>query len=92
MIRHGSNFKAKVALDALREAETLAELSKKYKIHTRQIQSWKADALKNFENLFIGKKQLSTTNDDKLSDLERKIGQLVIENDFLKKNLMKFPK
>ena len=53
MIRHGSNFKAKVALDASREAETLAELSKKYKIHTRQIQSWKADALKNFENLFI---------------------------------------
>ncbi len=88
MNRHSSSFKAKVALDAIREIETIAEIGKKYNIHPRQVQIWKADALKNFENLFIGKKK-NNIKDDNTFELERKIGQLVIENDFLKKNSLK---
>ncbi len=91
MNKHSANFKAKVALEAIKEMETIAEIGKKYNLHPRQVQAWKSDALKNFENLFAGKKAIDTTKDDKLSELERKIGQLVVENDFLKKSFMKLP-
>lgn len=91
MSKHSSNFKARVALDAIREVETLAELGKRHNIHPRQIQVWKAEALKQFESLFVGKKILDTKNDDKIDQLERKVGQLVIENDFLKKSLSRLP-
>lgn len=89
MNKHSSNFKAKVALDAIKEIETIAEIGKKYNLHPRQVQAWKSDALKNFENLFIDKRKIDNTKDDKSSELERKIGQLVIENDFLKKSFLK---
>jgi transposase len=91
MNKHNSNFKAKVALEAIREIETIAEIGRKYNIHPRQVQTWKADALKNFENLFIDKRKPDRVNDNKLSELERKIGQLVLENDFLKKSSLKLP-
>ena len=86
--KHSGAFKAKVAIEALQERETLGELSKKYGIHPNQITRWKKEFLERAPQLF--EKTQPTEKDDK--DLEKmfaKIGQLEMERDYLKKNLKK---
>jgi transposase len=86
--KHSGAFKAKVAIEALQERETLAELSKKYGIHPNQITRWKKEFLERAPQLF--EKTQPAENDDK--DIEKmfaKIGQLEMERDYLKKNLKK---
>jgi transposase-like protein len=50
--RHSAEFKAKVALAALAEAKTLAEISSEYKVHSTQIRRWKQEVLENAAQLF----------------------------------------
>jgi transposase len=86
--KHSGAFKAKVAIEALQERETLVELSKKYGIHPNQITRWKKEFLERAPQLF--EKTQPAENDDK--DIEKmfaKIGQLEMERDYLKKNLKK---
>ena len=82
---HSKEFKAKVAVDAIRGAETIADLALRHGVHPGQIQKWKTQALgcitESFGNVKKDRQQESAGADT----LERKIGQLVIENDFLKK-------
>ncbi|WP_156950824.1 transposase [Terasakiella pusilla] len=54
---HSADFKAKVALEALREELTLPELSKKYDVHPNQISTWKKKALENMADIFSGKQE-----------------------------------
>jgi transposase len=90
--KHDANFKAKIALEAIKENMTIAELSNKYSIGPTQIKEWKAELLAQAETVFVkGNKKPVQDNGDMIAALERKIGQLAIENDFLKKNLLKFP-
>jgi transposase len=90
--KHDANFKAKIALEAVKENMTIAELSNKYSIGPTQIKEWKADLLAQAETIFVkGNKKPVPDNSDLVAALERKVGQLAIENDFLKKNLLKFP-
>ena len=81
---HSAAFKAKVALDAIREEHTLAELSKKHGVHANQISQWKRKAIENMAQSFsgggTGPDQVSAAEVEKLHS---KIGQLVIERDFL---------
>jgi len=81
---HLPDFKARVALDAIREEMTLAELSKKYGVHPTQIGTWKRAAIENMATAFIRKfsasEHVSSADIDKLHS---KIGQLVVERDFL---------
>jgi len=84
--RHSAEFKARVALDAIREELTLAELSAKHGVHPNMISAWKRAAIKNMADTFskrgAGQGQASEAELDKL---HAKIGQLVVERDFLKK-------
>ncbi len=82
-----ASFKAQVALEALRNDSSLAELAKKYDVHPTLITKWKAELMKQALGLFQRK---GGTKKDHTSYLERKIGQLTIENDFLKKNWSKY--
>jgi len=76
-------FKAKVALEALRERETLSELSKRYEVHPNIISKWKREFLDKAPEVFE-----QSSNKDEPVDLDKlyaKIGELEIEKDFLKK-------
>ena len=86
--KHSGAFKAKVAIEALQERETLAELSKKYGIHPNQITRWKKEFLERAPQLF--EKTQPTDKDEKeIERLYTKIGQLEMEREYLKKNLRK---
>jgi transposase len=85
---YASGFKTKVVLEVLQERETVQEIGRKYDLHPSQISSWKSQFLSNASTVF--EKGVSKTEDDKEKDaLFKKVGQLQLENDFLKKVLRK---
>lgn len=81
-------FKAKVALDALKENQTLNELASKYGIHQNQISTWKKEFLEKSEMVF-SKDNPIKVDEAKEKELYSKIGELQVQVDFLKKVLGK---
>lgn len=85
---HAPAFKARVALDLIREADTIAALCSKYSIHPTQAGKWKQTALLGLEASFSGKSMDEMKVKDTLIDeLYRQVGQLKVELDWLKKKL-----
>ena len=81
---YSAEFKAKVALEAIREEMTLAELSKKYGVHPNMIRGWKRTAIANMASGFErGKPDETRQSEAEIEKLHSKIGQLVVERDFL---------
>ena len=81
---HSADFKAQVALAAIREDATIAELSSRFGIHASLIQRWKKEALSGMKDTFSGKQATQETNHlTDIKDLHAKIGQLTVERDFL---------
>ena len=80
-------FKAKVAIEALKERESLAEISKRFEVHPNMISKWKQEFLERSAEVFD--KKTDTDSEVDPEKLYAKIGQLEIENDFLKKSLNK---
>ena len=86
--RFTAEFKAKVALEALRGELTLAEISKKYDVHPNMISAWKKQVSQEAAQLFArGSDKAQQASDEQIKELHAKIGQLTIEKDFLKKGL-----
>ena len=80
-------YKAKVAIEALKERETLAELSKRFEVHPNIIGKWKQEFQERAPEIF--EKKSDSDSEIDAEKLFAKIGQLEIENDFLKKSLNK---
>ena len=83
-----SQFKSKVALSAIKNEMTIAELSSKYEVHRSQIVNWRKQVIDQISSVFQGKQSMHDKSQVKLVDeLYRQIGQLKVENDWLKKKL-----
>lgn len=78
---HAPAFKAKVALEALKEEQTLIELSQRYQVHPNQIAEWKRQLLERASEIFD--RERKSPEGPNVKDLHAKIGQLSMENDFL---------
>jgi transposase len=84
--RYGAEFKAKVSLEAIKGELTLAELAAKHGIHQTMIAAWKRQAIEGMASTFSGKAEVAqATSETDLARLHAKIGQLVLERDFLAK-------
>lgn len=85
------DFMAKVALAAIKGDMTAAELSSKYELHRSQISTWRKRAMDGLVEIFRGKRDKSFKENEKLiEELYRQIGQLKVENDWLKKKAALF--
>ncbi len=83
-----AEFKAKVALEALREQSTLAEIAQKYELHQNQISTWKKEAMESMSHMFVDKRRKDEDLKEaqqNIDELHNKVGQLTMERDFLKK-------
>jgi transposase len=82
---HSSSFKAKVAVEAIKNEKTLPELSQIYGVHPNLIGKWKKEALENLEGVFAGKiKSQENTDKTEKDELYKKIGKLEMQVDYLK--------
>ncbi len=81
------DFKAKVVLEALKEKNTIEALAKKYELLPNQISMWKAEAVKNITAVFSVEKSVVKKHEVPQEKLYARIGELTLENDFLKKKL-----
>jgi transposase-like protein len=85
---HPASFKAKVALELLKEIDTAAAICSKYSIHPTQAAAWKKQLLGAAENIFSDKPSNQLREKDEIIDeLYKQIGQLKVELDWLKKKL-----
>ena len=86
---HSVSFKAKVAVAALREQETVTQLSSRYAVHSSQIHQWKRQLLEGAEGLFttVGRPRRGESEEVSLDELYEQIGRLKMELEWLKKKV-----
>jgi len=83
---YDDNFKARVALEAVRGEKTISEIASLYEVHPNQITKWKKQLLENVSSLFSNRKDPEIEEQKKLiEELYKKIGKQNIELEFLKK-------
>jgi len=82
---HGAEFKARVALEAIKGEQTLSELAERFQVHPNQITQWKKKVLAGAAEIFASGKKATAEPD--IQELHAKIGQLAMENDFLSRAL-----
>jgi transposase len=88
--KHSASFKAKVALEAIREQDSVAAIAQRYKIHTNVVYKWKQQLLSNIERTFDKDETIQRDNGEREAELLKKIGELTVERDFLEQGLGRF--
>ncbi|MEK6736907.1 MAG: transposase [Pseudomonadota bacterium] len=85
--QYSSEFKAKIALAAIRGDETVPQLAARYNVHPTQINSWKRQLIEQAAELFSKSNNADKKDGHNTDDLHRVIGQLTAERDFLARKL-----
>ena len=87
--RFTAEFKARVAMEALRERDSVQAIAARHELHPNQVSVWKRQLLDAVPELFAGggARKLSREHEAKVRDLHAKIGELTVERDFLRRGL-----
>ncbi len=86
--RFTAEFKARVALDALRGDRTVQEIAAKHKVHPNQVSTWKRQAIDGLGEVFSnGVDRARSDHEAEVKELHAKIGELTVVNDFLSRGL-----
>lgn len=82
-----SKFKARVAIEAIKEEKTIAEIANEYEVHPNQVSSWKKEALDKMSDLFQDGRKKNKSREPEITrdDIFKEVGVLRVENEFLKK-------
>ncbi|MCD6497010.1 MAG: transposase [Deltaproteobacteria bacterium] len=81
--RYGTEFKAKVALEAIREQHTVAEIARRYKVHVNMVYKWKRQLVDNLSRVFDEDSGSGEGASEREGELLKKIEELTGERDFL---------
>ena len=85
--RYNPEFKAKVALAALKNEETMSELAARFGVHPTMIAAWKRALLEGAADIFDKNHKAKKQSQKQIEELFQKIGELQVERDFLSKKL-----
>ena len=85
--KHSPSFKAKVALEAIKGEETVAQLASRFDVHPSQVNKWKKELTDGATNLFTDRSHKNPDNQQLVAQLYQQIGQLKVERDFLENTL-----
>lgn len=86
LVKRDAALKLKVSIEAIKGDLSISQIASKYNIHPKQVTDWRDQLLSEGEMVFIPKTSLRRTKTDhEKDDLLHKIGQLTVENDYLKK-------
>jgi transposase-like protein len=80
-------FKARVALEAIKEEKTIAQISAEYEVHANLVVKWKRQLKENMAGIFMRKNEQEPDAQRQIDNLHREIGRIQVENSWLKKKL-----
>ena len=83
--KYGKEFKARVALEAIKGEKTIAQISSEYEVHSNMVTKWKKQLKENIANIFIRKNEQEPDTERKIDNLYKEIGRMQVENAWLKK-------
>jgi transposase len=85
--KYGAEFKAKVALEALKNEETISELASRFGVHPTMISNWRRALLEGAADIFDKGRKSRKETEAQVDNLYRQIGKLQVERDFLSRKL-----
>ncbi len=86
--QYNEDFKAKVAIEAIKDIKTVNEIASQYQIHPNQVTTWKRQLLENVSSVFVDGRKKKKEDKPTEEQLYQQIGQLKVELDYLKKKFI----
>ena len=85
--KYPKEIKARVALEAIKEEKTIAQISSEYEVHSNMVVKWKKQLKDNITEIFVRKNERDPSHEELIDKLYKQIGKTQVENDWLKKKL-----